>query len=44
MKNFSEQWKALEVKKCSSIEPDVPIISKALPIIKWTEAFKDYLH
>ena len=24
--------------------PDVPKISKALPIIKWTEAFQDHLH
>jgi hypothetical protein len=33
MKNFSEQWKALENKKGGD-EPDVPMISKALPIIK----------
>jgi hypothetical protein len=25
-------------------EPEVPKITKALPIIKWTEAFWDYLH
>ena len=37
MKNFSEQWKALEDKKGGD-EPDVPMVSKALPIIKWTEA------
>jgi hypothetical protein len=43
MMNFSEQWKALEDKKGGD-EPDVPMISKALPIIKWTEAFRDYLH
>ena len=43
MKNFSEQWKALEDKKGGD-EPDVPMITKALPIIKWTEAFRDYLH
>jgi hypothetical protein len=43
MKNFSEQWKALEDKKGGD-ETDVPMISKALPIIKWTEAFRDYLH
>ena len=24
--------------------PDVPTITKALPIIKWTEAFQDFLH
>jgi hypothetical protein len=43
MKNFSEQWKALEDKKRGD-EPEVPKITKALPIIKWTEAFRDYLH
>jgi hypothetical protein len=43
MKNFSEQWKALENKKGGD-KPDVPMISKALPIIKWTEAFRGYLH
>ena len=43
MKNFAEQWKALEDLK-SGDEPEVPKITKALPIIKWTEAFRDYLH
>ncbi len=43
MKNFSEQYKALENKKGGE-EPEVPKITKALPIIKWTEAFRDYLH
>jgi hypothetical protein len=43
MKNFSEQWEALQTKKTSD-EPGVPKITKALPVIKWTEAFGDYLH
>jgi hypothetical protein len=43
MKNFSEQYKALQDKKGGD-EPEVPKITKALPIIKWTEAFRDYLH
>jgi hypothetical protein len=43
MKNFEIQWKALEDKK-NGDEPEVPKITKALPIIKWTEAFRDYLH
>ena len=43
MKNLSEQYKALENKKGGE-EPEVPKITKALPIIKWTEAFRDYLH
>lgn len=42
MRNFSEQWKAIKTRK-SEDDPDVPKISKALPIIKWTEAFQDYL-
>jgi hypothetical protein len=42
MKNFSEQWKALEDKKGGG-EPEVPKITKTLPIIKWTEASRDYL-
>ena len=43
MKNFAEQWKALGDKKKAD-EPEVPKITKALPLIKWTEAFRDYLH
>jgi hypothetical protein len=43
LKNFSEQWKALEDKKKDD-EPEVPKINKALPIIRWTEAFADYAH
>jgi hypothetical protein len=43
MKHFSEQWKALKDKKGGD-EPEVPKITKALPIIKWTEAFVDYTH
>ena len=43
MKNLSEQGKALEDKKGGD-KPEVPKITKTLPIIKWTEAFRDYLH
>jgi hypothetical protein len=43
VKNFSGQWKALEEKKKGD-QPDVPLITKALPVIKWTEAFTDYLY
>lgn len=43
MRNFEEQWNALKKRK-EDDEPEVPKISKALPIIKWTEAFKDYLN
>ena len=43
MKNFEEQWKALVAKRGDGY-PETPLISKALPIIKWCEAFKDHLH
>ena len=42
MKNFEIQWKALKAKKEEDV-PDVPKISKSLPVIKWTEAFQDFL-
>ena len=41
MKNFEIQWKGLKDKKDEDA-PDVPKISKALPVIKWTEAMKDF--
>ena len=43
IRNFEEQWKALEDRK-SEDEPDTPLISKDLPVIKWVEAFRDHLH
>ena len=43
IKNFEIQWKALKTKRDEDT-PDVPKISKALPIIKWMEAFQDHLH
>ena len=43
MKNFKIQWKALKERK-EADDPEVPRISKLLPIMKWTEAFQDYLH
>ena len=41
--NFEIQWKALKDRKDED-DPDVPKITKALPIIKWTEAFQDFLN
>ena len=38
MKNFEIQWKVLKERKGDD-SPDVPKISKALPVIKWMEAF-----
>jgi hypothetical protein len=42
-KNFDIQWKALCDRKEEN-EPEVPKITKALPIIKWTEAFSDNMN
>ena len=42
MKNFDIQWTALKEKKGED-SPDTPKISKALPVIKWMEAFQDFL-
>ena len=42
VKNFDIQWKALvDCKK--SDEPDIPKISRTLSVLKWMEAFSDYL-
>ena len=43
MSNFEIQWKALKERKDED-DPDVPKITKALPIMKWTEAFQDFLN
>ena len=43
IKNFADQWKALKDRKIGEV-PEVPKITKALPVIKWTEAFEDFIH
>ena len=43
MSNFEIQWKALKERKDED-DPEVPKITKALPIIKWTEALQDFLN
>ena len=43
IKNFAEQWKALKDRRDQD-DPEVPKITKALPVIKWTQAFEDCLH
>jgi hypothetical protein len=43
IRNFKEQYKAWKDKKGAD-SPDVPKITKALPIIKWNESMLDYLH
>jgi hypothetical protein len=42
IKNFVEHWKAL--KNCKDDDtPNTPKITKTLPIMKWTEAFTDFI-
>ena len=41
--HFKDLWKALVDRK-NADEPDTPRITKALPIMKWTEAFVDHLN
>ena len=41
LKDFYMQWKALEEKKKED-EPKVPIVTKGLPITKWTDTFNDF--
>ena len=43
MKNFNIQWTALKEKKGDD-SPETPKISKVLLVIKWTEAFQDFLN
>ena len=43
MKNFAEQWKALTTRKDEDA-PETPKISKALPVIKWVETFRNHLY
>ena len=43
MSNFEIKCKALQKRKDED-DPDVPNITKALPIIKSTEAFQDFLN
>ena len=42
IRNFAEQWKALKDRKDDDI--DVPKVSRSLPILKWIEAFTDFLN
>ena len=42
LKNFKIQWDALTRRK-EEDRADTPLISKALPILKWLPAFQDHL-
>lgn len=41
--NFQIQWKAIKDRKKED-DPEVPKITRQLPVIKWIEAFTDFLH
>lgn len=43
LRNFEIQWRALKDREKNEEEPDVPKISRSLPVIKWTESFQDFL-
>ena len=43
LKRFKEEWNALERRRKDDETPEVPTITKALPMLKWAEAFKDFL-
>ena len=44
IKAFKIENDALERRAKDDDEPDVPKISKSLPILKWTVSFEDFLH
>ena len=41
MKNFGEQWKVLMTRK-EADDPEIPKITKALPVMKWVENVRDH--
>ena len=43
LKNFKIQWDALKVLK-DETEPEIPKITKSLPMMQWAESFPDTLH
>ena len=43
MKNFKIQWTAQKERKGDD-SPDIPMILNTLPVIKWMEAFQDFLN
>lgn len=43
IKNFDDQWSAIVARKDDK-NIEVPKVTRALPILKWLEAFVDFLH
>ena len=45
VKAFAEHdWKSLKVRKTATNKPETPKITRGLPVVKWTEAFSDFLN
>src|SRR5688572_16301922 len=42
IKTFMDYWKSLVDRKKDDY-PDIPKITKSVPVIKWTEVFSDFL-
>ena len=42
VKDFSIHWKSLQTRKGED-KPETPKITRTLPVVKWTEAFEDFL-
>ena len=43
IKIFNEHWKSLKSRKADD-RPETPKITRGLPVVKWTEAFEDFLN
>jgi hypothetical protein len=43
IKTFNEHWKSL-VERKKEDRPETPKITRGLPVVKWTEAFRDFLN
>ena len=41
IRHFTQQWKSLQDRRDGD-QPEVPKITKALPVLKWSEAMDDY--
>jgi hypothetical protein len=43
IKLFNDHWKLLKERKKED-RPETPKITRELPVVKWIEAFRDFLH
>ena len=44
LRSFNIEWKAIQAMADKDNELDLPIISRSLPPLKWSESFKQYLY